>query len=114
MYEGHFKLCGRPFLAAPDTTRYFPATTIENARQTLVRAIARGEGPGLVIGPAGTGKSLLCQMLAEEFAERFAVVLLVNGRFGTCESLLRAILHQLDLPHSGMQEGELRLALMDV
>jgi type II secretory pathway predicted ATPase ExeA len=113
MYEGHFNLRGRPFLAAPDVARYFPAIATELARETLLRAIARGEGPALVIGAPGTGKSLLCQMIAEEFAARFAVALLVNGRFGSREALLQAILHQLGIPYRGLEEGELRLALFD-
>ena len=113
MYEGHFNLRGRPFLAAPDSAQYFPGVTIELARRTLIRSIARGEGPGLVIGAPGTGKSLLCQLIAEEFSAKFAVALLISGRFGTRAALLQAILHQLRLPYRGVEEGELRLSLVD-
>lgn len=113
MYEAFFKLRSRPFVAAPQTNRYFPATVIENARASLGRAIERGEGAGLIVGPAGTGKTLLCQMLAEEFSERFAVALLTSGRLGTRQALLQAILYELDLPYRGLDEGELRLSLLD-
>jgi type II secretory pathway predicted ATPase ExeA len=113
MYEAFFKLRSRPFVAAPQTNRYFPATVIENARASLGRAIERGEGAGLIVGPAGTGKTLLCQMLAEEFSERYAVALLASGRLSTRQALLQAILYELGLPYRGLDEGELRLSLLD-
>jgi type II secretory pathway predicted ATPase ExeA len=113
MYEAFFNLRGRPFLAAPQTTRYFPATVVENARKTLARCIGRSEGASLIVGPAGTGKTLLCQMLAEEFKDRFCVALLSSGRLGTRQALLQAILYELHRPYRGMDEGELRLLLLD-
>ena len=113
MYEAFFNLHSRPFLAAPQTARYFPATVIENARKTLARCIGRGEGAGLIVGPSGTGKTLLCQMLAEEFKDRFAIALLSSGRLGTRQALLQAILYELRRPYRGMDEGELRLVLLD-
>ena len=113
MYEAFFKFRCRPFLATVETSRYYPATVIENARKTLVRAIERAEGPGLIVGPSGTGKSLLAQMLAEQLADQFSVALLSNGRLATRQALLQAILYELRLPYRGMDEGELRLLLVD-
>jgi len=113
MYEAFFKLRERPFTAAPSAERYFPATAIENARKTLARSIERAEGAGLIIGPTGTGKTLLCMVLAHEFQDRFATVLLSSGRLCTRRALLQAILFELGLPYRGMEEGELRLALID-
>jgi type II secretory pathway predicted ATPase ExeA len=113
MYEAYFKLKSRPFLPAPVVSRYFPAATIESARQTLLRTIERCAGPGLLIGPAGTGKSLLCRLLAEHFAGRLSVVLLDSGRIATHRALLQEILYRLNLPYRGLDEGELRLSLLD-
>ncbi len=112
MYEAYFRLQGRPFLAAPDTRRYFPGAAIEQARQTLMRCIDRGEGVGAIIGSPGTGKSLLCQLLAEHYEGRFDVALL-RGRLHSRQALLQAILYELELPYRGLDEGELRLALLD-
>lgn len=112
MYEDYFKLLDRPFLAAPTTSRYFPGRSIEQARATLSRCIDRGEGAACIIGPPGTGKSLLCQLLAEEFADRFAVALL-GGRLSSRQALFQAILYELRLPYRNLDEGELRLALLD-
>ena len=113
MYEAFFKFHSRPFVPAPQTNSYFPATVIENARQTLSRLIERAEGPGVVCGPPGTGKTLLCLLLAEKFREQFSVALLSCGRLKTCQAMLQAILYELGLPYRGMDEGELRLSLMD-
>src|SRR5262245_12188287 len=113
MYESFFNLRGRPFAAAPMPDRYFAATAIENARKTLSRTISRAEGAGLIIGPAGTGKTLLCMKLAREFASQFATVLLASGRLCTRRALLQAILFELGQPYRGLEEGELRLSLMD-
>jgi type II secretory pathway predicted ATPase ExeA len=113
MYEQFFGLNRRPFAAAPDADCYFPATAIEAARQTLFRCIDRGEGAALLIGPSGAGKSLLLQVLAEQFISRFELALLASGRLGTLRELLQAILYELGLEYRELQEGELRLALID-
>lgn len=113
MYESFFGLRERPFSAAPIAKRYFPAQAAEDARHTLLRCIERAEGVGLLIGPAGCGKSLLCQVLAEQFRSRLSVALLASGQLCTRRALLQAILFELGLPYRGMEEGELRLSLVD-
>lgn len=113
MYESHFHLRHRPFLVAPSVERYFPGHAIEHARQTLARCIERAQGPALLIGPAGTGKSLVCQLLAEQFRHTFAVALLANTKLCTRRALLQSILFELDLPYRDLDEGELRLSLID-
>lgn len=113
MYESHFQFASRPFSAAPLTDTYFPAETIEAARQTLVRTIDRAEGVGLAVGPAGVGKSLLCRLLAAKFEQSFNVAMLSSARVVTRKSLLQNILFELGLEYRGLEEGELRLSLLD-
>ncbi len=86
---------------------------IDAARNTLTRCIDRGEGVAMIIGPSGTGKSLLCQILAEQFQQTFQVALLASTHLDTRRSLLQAILYELSRPYRGMDEGELRLSLVD-
>jgi type II secretory pathway predicted ATPase ExeA len=113
MYESYFHLSHRPFAAAPRTQAYVPAGSLEQTRQTLVRCIDRAEGPGLVVGPSGTGKTLLCQLLASHFRGRFQVAHLAGARLATRRALLQNILFELKLPYRQMDESELRLSLVD-
>ncbi len=113
MYETYFNLVERPFASIPRIDHYYPAAVINAARNTLTRCIDRGEGVAMIIGPSGTGKSLLCHVLAEQFQRTFQVALLASTHLDTRRSLLQAILYELNRPYRGMDEGELRLALVD-
>jgi type II secretory pathway predicted ATPase ExeA len=113
MYESYFLLSQRPFLAAPSADSYIATRSLEQSRQTLVRLIDRAEGPGLIIGPAGTGKSLLCHLLGRHFRPRFQVAYLAAARLSTRRALLQNILFELKLPYREMDESELRLSLLD-
>jgi type II secretory pathway predicted ATPase ExeA len=103
----------RVFPSYPQVSRYFPGKAIEDARSRLSRAIERGDGPGLIVGGPGTGKSLLLQVLASQFQERFDVVLPACARLCTRRALLQSILFELGLPYRSRDEGELRLKLLD-
>ncbi len=113
MYESFFRLSHRPFVPAPQAEAYLPTSSLDQARQTLVRCLDRGEGPGLIVGPAGTGKSLLCHVLARHFRGRFQIAMLSAARLCTRRALLQNVLFELRLPYRGMDESELRLSLMD-
>jgi type II secretory pathway predicted ATPase ExeA len=112
MYEAFFGLIDRPFAAIPEVDRFFPGVSIEAARKNLARCIERGEGPGLVMGPPGTGKTLLLQVLAKQFSARYQTVTLTAGHVGGRRGLLQSILHALRQPYRGLEDGELRLALV--
>ncbi len=103
----------RVFPSYPQVARYFPGSSIEDARNRLGRAIDRGNGPGLVVGGPGTGKSLLLQVLASQFHEQFDVVLPACARLCTRRALLQSILFELGLSYRSRDEGELRLSLLD-
>jgi len=92
MYETYFNLTERPFASVPRPDHYYPAEVIDSARNTLTRCVERGEGVGLIVGPSGSGKSLLCQVLAENFQKRFQVALLASAHLDTRRSLLQAVL----------------------
>lgn len=113
MYESFFGFAARPFLPSPLAERYYPAAAAEAARETALRCVERGEGPALLLGPAGTGKSTVCQVLAQQLRDRFRVGMLSSARLCTRRALLQNILFELQLPYRERDEGELRLALID-
>jgi len=113
MYESFFGLSRRPFPAAPDVDLYFPSASAEAAREALARCVSRGDGPAVLIGGAGLGKSLLLSALARSFTETMSVATLRGGRLCSRRALLQAILFDLDLPYRDLHEGDLRLSLVD-
>lgn len=113
MYESFFELEARPFMAAPMSGRYYPSASIENARKSATRCLERGEGPAVILGAAGTGKSVLCHVLAEQMRDSFRVAMLASARLCTRRALLQNILFELKQPYRDREEGELRLSLID-
>ncbi|MCH2115360.1 MAG: AAA family ATPase [Pirellulales bacterium] len=106
-------LSPRPFVAAPDASRYFPAVVFEEARHRIARSIERGEGPALLVGGAGIGKTMLVEVLAEQFRGSMAIAHMGGAQLCTRRALLQMILFHTDLPYRGLDEGELRLSLLD-
>ena len=113
MYETLLQSADRPFRATPDTKFYFPSDSIEQARQTVVRAVLRAEGPCLVLGGAGLGKTMLGQVIANDVYGRFDIVKLHASGLCSRRALLQSILFELQLPYRGLSEGELRMSIMD-
>jgi type II secretory pathway predicted ATPase ExeA len=93
--------------------RYYPAAGAEEARAVLRRCIERGEGPALLIGSPGTGKSMLLQVVAHDVASQRSVACLTSAQLCTRRALLQSILFELDQPFRQRDEGELRLELID-
>lgn len=112
MHEQLFHSPERPFRATPDARFYFPYDSIEGARQTTVRAVLRAEGPVMVLGGAGLGKSLLGMVVSQDLASRFDIVQLHAARLCSRRALLQNILFELQLPHRDLSEGDLRLSIL--
>ncbi|MGE0608565.1 MAG: AAA family ATPase [Pirellulales bacterium] len=113
LYEASFAMQFRPFVAAPSPDRYFAGASIEAARVALTRSIERGEGPGMISGPSGIGKSLLLEVLARHFKGRLDPARLTGGHLTTRRALLQVISFELGLPYRGKEDAELRLGLME-
>lgn len=112
MHEQLFQSPERPFRATPDARFYFPYDSMEGARQTTVRAVLRAEGPVMVLGGAGLGKSLLGMVVSQDLASRFDVVQLHAARLCSRRALLQNILFELQLPYRDLSEGDLRLSIL--
>ena len=84
---------------SPLSTSVVGSYSVPEWYEPLHRCVERGEGIGVVVGPVGTGKTLLCLKLADQLKSSFRVVLLSSGRLGTRRSLFQAILYELDQPY---------------
>ena len=74
MYEKVFQLETRPFISTPDASRFFSAAAIHDALSAACSAIERASGTVIVVGPAGSGKTLFLKMLDEQFSSIYKVV----------------------------------------
>ena len=60
-YHQHFGLREAPFSITPDTSFFYACRSIQEALNTLLIAVANGEGFIKITGEVGTGKTLLCR-----------------------------------------------------
>jgi type II secretory pathway predicted ATPase ExeA len=103
----------RPFLAAPRVDFYHAAKQIDAALHGLDRLVRRAEGIGFVVGPPGTGKSLLLAKVAESVRDDFDVALLSGARICTRRALWQSILAEIGEPYRGIDEAELRIGIVE-
>lgn len=113
MYEKFFELIRRPFLNTPDVAGFFPAATHQAALTDLTSFLRDGEPVAVLLGDAGTGKTLICHRLLEQLDQDTSPVFIGNPHTQTVLALLQAILYDLSLPYTGEAEQELRLRLTD-
>ncbi len=113
MYESNYDFHQRPFVAIPRANWFYQSASVSQTYQSIIGCIQRAAGAAMIVGASGTGKSVLCQVVAHEMRDTFRVVTLDSARLCTRRALLQSILFNLGLPFKDMEEGELRLTLID-
>lgn len=88
MYHTHFALDGTPFRNTPDTALFFPGSNRGAVHQALIYAINRGEGLITVIGEVGSGKTMLCRMLAQSVPPSVQLIYLSNPMLSPDQAIL--------------------------
>jgi MSHA biogenesis protein MshM len=78
MYRTHFALREPPFGLTPDTTFAFACTPHQEALNTLLVAVANGEGFMKVTGEVGTGKTLLCRRFLSQLDDENVTAYIPN------------------------------------
>lgn len=113
MYEQTFNFSQRPFNLCPTPEEFFPGQSHQQAVDASRSCIERRNGPVVLVGAIGTGKSLTMQVVGEIYADQFDVVSIECSQLEQRSELLQSILFGLGLPFRDMGEGELRLSLID-
>ncbi|MBN8601341.1 MAG: AAA family ATPase [Planctomycetes bacterium] len=113
MYESFYGFNRRPFSAVPDLNAYFSSRNEEQIRATLTRVLRRAEGPAVIFGGTGFGKTTTALRLAQDISKDFQVVFLQGAQLCSRRALLQSILSKLKLPYREQGEGELRLSLYE-
>lgn len=85
-----------PFPPFPSAERYVRMGSQDDALQRVVRSVEAWEAISLVIGPPGTGKSLICRMLKNYFADTREVIVFGDAMLENPTSLQRHLLSRLD------------------
>jgi type II secretory pathway predicted ATPase ExeA/septal ring-binding cell division protein DamX len=88
LYLEHFRLSEPPFGITPNGRFFFEGRTHGAILGALQHAVMDEEGIIVVVGEVGSGKTMLCRMLAERLPrERVDLVYLANPSFGPREIL---------------------------
>lgn len=101
----------RVFPPQATAEHYYPSESAEDARRRVADCVTRGDGPAVVIGAPGIGKTMLREVLTSSLAGHLRVINLTGGQLCTRRALLQAILYGMDLPYENREEGVLRLSL---
>ena len=78
MYHQHFGLRESPFGITPNPAFFYPGNTRGEILDALLYAVEHGEGIVKVSGEVGSGKTMLCRMLAHQLPPHVDVIYLAN------------------------------------
>ena len=117
IYLSHFGLREPPFGITPDTTFFYACRSMQETLNTLLVAVANGEGFIKITGEVGTGKTLLCRKFLAALDDNWVSAYIPNPNFDP-RTLLLALAEELGFPTtSGVDQHRLmktlNLALLD-
>jgi MSHA biogenesis protein MshM len=111
LYLQHFGLREPPFGITPDTAFFYACTSTQQALNTLLVAVANGEGFIKITGEVGTGKTLLCRKLLATLDDNWVSAYIPNPNLAP-KTLLLALADELGAKVAGsLDEHQLMKAL---
>lgn len=96
MYLDHFGLEQPPFRITPDTRVFYPGGDRGAVLEAIAWAVESGEGILKVVGEVGSGKTMLCRMLATRLPDTVDLVYLVQPDLAP-EDVVPAVAFELGL-----------------
>jgi len=117
IYLSHFGLREPPFGITPDTSFFYACASSQEALNTLLVAVANGEGFLKLTGEVGTGKTLLCRKFLATLDDNWVSAYVPNPNLEP-KTLLLALAEEMRLKLDGGLDQHhllkaLTLALLD-
>ena len=117
IYLSHFGLREPPFGITPDTSFFYACASSQEALNTLLVAVANGEGFIKITGEVGTGKTLLCRKFLATLDDNWVSAYIPNPNLEP-KTLLLALAEEMGVKlDSGLDQHHLlkglNLALLD-
>ncbi|MBL4865405.1 MAG: AAA family ATPase [Pseudomonadales bacterium] len=94
MYVDYFGLDKTPFKITPDPDLFFTGGDRGASLEALLFAVNRGEGITKVVGEVGSGKTMLCRMVAQKLEGHADVIYLAYPSIGP-KNILHVIAKEL-------------------
>jgi type II secretory pathway predicted ATPase ExeA len=110
-FEHDFNL--PPFPGFPSASRYVPSGPVADTLPRVTRSVLAREAISLVIGPPGTGKSLVCALLAKQFADSHDVVSLGQTSLTDETTIYRYVLNRLGVVVQAAQRDNLEMLVQE-
>jgi MSHA biogenesis protein MshM len=110
-YLKHFGLRELPFGITPDTSYFFACRSIREALNTLLIAVANGEGFIKITGEVGTGKTLLCRKFLSTLGPNWVSAYIPNPNLQP-RGLVLALADELGVAAQNVEPHRLEKDLM--
>ena len=111
IYLSHFGLREPPFGITPDTSFFYACASSQEALNTLLVAVANGEGFLKLTGEVGTGKTLLCRKFLATLDDNWISAYVPNPNLEP-KTLLLALAEEMRVKlDSGLDQHHLLKAL---
>ena len=110
MYKEYYGFTVYPFSPSPDPQFLYPSKKHENCLRYLLYSLEQEHGLTVLTGEAGTGKTLLLNILMKSLHEKTHKVFLAHSRLEFLD-VLRYISHALGVQGFGISKGELLINL---
>jgi putative secretion ATPase (PEP-CTERM system associated) len=107
MYEGFYKLAGKPFQLIPDARFFFNSKLHKRAMAYLRYGLKQGEGFIVITGDIGTGKTMLARNLFGELDREEVVAAQLVTTQVEADDLLRLVCAAFGLAHDGLAKATL-------
>ncbi len=99
-YLAHFGLKEHPFTLTPDVDYFFPTQEHANIIGSVEFALRRDTGIIKVVGPVGTGKTLLCRLLIKKLVDSEAVAY-INAPRASANSIILNVCKEFGVEAGG-------------